>query len=123
MFRALDDHVAYSSLPLKFPKGDINARQQALNVLPTILIGASNAWKKKDGPILYLHHHCKHRAGAGHGLPCHSLLKRADPAPMRRSHDGRRKDYIPTAFRTRRTSARAFIHGGLAALRSRHLSS
>ena len=50
-------------------------------------------------------------------------LKRADPAPMRRSHDGGRKDYIPTTSRTRRTSARAFIHGGLAALRSRHLSS
>jgi len=42
MFRALDDHVAYSNLPMKIPKGDINARQQApKNVLPTILIGAS----------------------------------------------------------------------------------
>ena len=40
MFRTLDDHVAYSNLPMKFPKGDINARQQAL-VLLTILIGAS----------------------------------------------------------------------------------
>jgi hypothetical protein len=92
-------------------------------VLPTILTGTSQRWKNKDGPVLYLHHHCKHRAGAGHGLPCHSLLKRADPVPMRRSHDGGRKDYIPTTSRTRRTSARAFIHGGLAALRSRHLSS
>jgi hypothetical protein len=34
MFRALDDHVAYSSLPMKFPKGDINARQQALKKCP-----------------------------------------------------------------------------------------
>jgi len=110
---------------MKLPKRDINARQEALqeNVLPTILKAPLNGWKKKDGPILYLHHHCKHRAGAGHGLSCDSLLKRADPAPMRRSHDGGRKDYIPTTSRTRRTSARAFIHGGLAALRLRHLSS
>jgi hypothetical protein len=42
MFRTLDNHVAYSNLPMKFPKDDFNARQQALeNVLPIILIGAS----------------------------------------------------------------------------------
>jgi len=103
MFRTLDHHVAYSNLPMKFPKGAINARQQApKNVLLTILIAPLNAWKNKDGPILYLHHHCKHRAGPGHGLPCY-----ADPAPMRRSHD----------------SGSGFIHGGLATLWSRHLSS
>jgi hypothetical protein len=34
MFRALDDHAAYSSLPMKFPKGDINARQRTLEKYP-----------------------------------------------------------------------------------------
>jgi len=107
------------------PKRDIDARREALQRSPTNDPDRhlSTQGKKKDGRFFIFIIIVSIALVLGMAFLCDSLLKRADPAPMRRSHDGGRKDYIPTTSRTRRTSARAFIHGGLAALRLRHLSS